>query len=161
MRGKPRRDGERGDTLIELLVAVVVMGIAVVAVSGGIAVSVRMSDIHRKQTQAGVYIRDFAEAVENAVQASPSAYAACAPAGTYDAYYTIPGAGFTVAAPTPVRYWDSATSAFGTTCTTDAGVQQLSLRIDSTDTRVSETLVIIIRKPCRPVADFPQDAVCS
>jgi prepilin-type N-terminal cleavage/methylation domain-containing protein len=159
MKQKPRREGERGDTLIELLVAVVVMGIAVVAVSGGIAVSVRMSDIHRKQAQAGAYIRDFAEAVENAVQASPTAYVACAAAGTYDSYYTVPSAAFTVAAPTPVRYWDGST--FGTTCTTDSGVQQLSLRIDSADNRVSETLVVVIRKPCRPVADFPLDAVCS
>lgn len=155
----PRRDDDRGDTLIELLVAVVVMGIAVVAVTGGIAVSIRMSDVHRKQAQAGAYIRDFAEAVENAVQASPSGYVACAAAGAYDSYYTVPSAAFTIPAPTPVRYWNG--TGFDTTCGTDSGVQQLSLRIDSADQLVSETLVIVIRKPCRPVANFPQDAVCS
>jgi prepilin-type N-terminal cleavage/methylation domain-containing protein len=154
-----RRQGDRGDTLIELLVAVVVMGIAVVAVSGGIAVSIRLSDVHRKQAQAGAYIRDFAEAVENAVQASPTGYVACAGAGTYDTYYTVPSAAFTVPAPSPVRYWDG--SSFGTTCGTDIGVQELTLRIESTDNLVSEKLVIIIRKPCRPVFDFPLDAICG
>jgi prepilin-type N-terminal cleavage/methylation domain-containing protein len=156
-----RHGGDRGDTLIELLVAMVVMGIAVVAVTGGVAVSIRMSDIHRKQAQAGALIRDFAEAVENAVQLSPSAYVACAAAGAYDSYYTLPGSAFTVAAPTPVRYWDSATSTFTNTCTTDSGVQQLSLRINSADNSVSETLVIVIRKPCRSVADFPLEPVCN
>jgi prepilin-type N-terminal cleavage/methylation domain-containing protein len=153
-----RRGSDRGDTLVELLVAVVIMGIAVVAVTGGVAVSIRMSDVHRKQSQAGAYIRDFAEAIENAVAASPSAYVACAGAGTYDSYYTVPGP-FAVPAPTPVRYWDG--SAFVSTCGTDSGVQQLSLRIDSADHLVSETLVIVIRKPCRSTIDFPLDAACT
>ena len=118
-----------------------------------------MSDIHRKQAQAGAYIRDFAEAIENAVAASPTAYVGCAAAGAYDSYYTPPSAAFTVHAPTPVSYWNG--SVFGGTCTTDLGVQRLSLRIDSADQRVIETLVIIIRKPCRSAVDFPTDPACA
>ncbi len=156
---KPTLRSERGDTLVEIMVAVLIMGIAVVAVLAGVAVSIRMSDVHRKQSQAGAFIRDFAEAVENAVQASPTAYVNCAAAGAYDSYYTSPSASFVVATPTPVKYWTGST--FGTTCTTDTGVQQLSLRINSSDNLVSETLVIIIRKPCRSVASFPLDSICT
>jgi prepilin-type N-terminal cleavage/methylation domain-containing protein len=153
-----RRSGERGDTLLELLMAVAVMGIAVVAVTGGIAVSIRMSDVHRKQAQAGAYIRDFAEAVEKAVMATPSGYVPCAPAGTYDSHYTLPSS-FTRPTPTPVKYWDGTT--FAASCTADKGIQQLLLRIDSSDNRVSETLVVVIRKPCRSSIDYPLDAACS
>src|SRR5690242_18594048 len=101
----PRLRSERGDTLVEILVAVIIMAIAVVAVTAGVAVSIRMSDIHRKQAQAGAFIRDFAEAVENAIQASPTAYVPCAAAGAYDSYYTSPSASFVVVTPTPVKYW--------------------------------------------------------
>ena len=72
-----------GESLLELLVAVVIMGIAVVAIVGGLFSGVLMSDIHRKQTTAGSTLRDYAEAVEAAVAASPSTYTACATTATY------------------------------------------------------------------------------
>ena len=54
---------DKGETLLELMMAVAIMGIAVVAIVGGIATSILMSDIHRKQTTAGAYVRNYAETV--------------------------------------------------------------------------------------------------
>src|SRR5664279_767957 len=65
---RPDSDDE-GETLIELIIAVAIMGIAVVAIVGGIATAIFMSDIHRKQATAGAYVRNYAEAVETYVAA--------------------------------------------------------------------------------------------
>jgi prepilin-type N-terminal cleavage/methylation domain-containing protein len=145
------RPRDRGETLIELLVAVTIMGIAVVALLGALGTSIRMSDIHRKQTVAGANVHAFADAVATAVAGSPSAYVPCAGAAAYQSVYTA-DTNFT-ATVVSVRYWDG--TAFTTSCTvpTDSGVQLVSLQVSSADVEVSavERLDIIIRKPCRPL----------
>jgi Tfp pilus assembly protein PilV len=134
---------ERGETLLELLIAVVIMGITVVAVVGGLVTSILMSDIHRKQSTAGAYVRDYAEAVENYVAA-----------GHYDAGVSpnYSGVGFTAptgftASVTSVKCWNGTTTF--STCGTDTGVQMVTLKVATNlpDTRASESLVVIIRKP--------------
>jgi prepilin-type N-terminal cleavage/methylation domain-containing protein len=152
---------DRGDTLIELLVTVVIVGVAVVALVGGIATSIRMSDIHRKQAAAGAYVRAFAEAIEAYVTASPSGYTPCAGKATYAPAYTALNGNPTYSAKiTDVTYWDGS-SAFGkpVPCN-DTGVQKVSLTVTADDT-VTETLDVIIRKPCRSTTDFPLDAPCT
>jgi type II secretory pathway pseudopilin PulG len=166
LRSAARRD--TGETLVELLVAVVVMGIAAAALVGGIATSITMSDIHHKQATAGTAVRDYAEALQNAI-ATNAKYTPCASASAYAASaigYTAP-AGYTaqVVAPNGVAYWEDATTSptmspggFATTCPTkvngvannDSGLQKISLQVASNDARATETLTIIIRKPCRP-----------
>jgi type II secretory pathway pseudopilin PulG len=153
---------DRGETLLELLITVAIMGVAVVTLVGGIATSIRMSDIHRKQATAGEYVRVFAEAIETYVTASPTKYAACANKDTYTPAYTAdPAYTALVANPTytveitKVRYWNgsSTAGAFAGTCgpgtevPIDTGVQQVSLVVRAGNT-VAETLDIIIRKPC-------------
>jgi type II secretory pathway pseudopilin PulG len=140
-----RRD--RGETLVELLVTVVVFGTAVVALVAGLATAVRMSDVHRKQATAGTYVRALAEKIEAAVAATPmTGYQSCASANTYAGLYPVPAPYQTEVI---VAYWDGV-SAFTGTCTTDMGVQRLTLRVTATNSQVSETLDIIIRRPCRP-----------
>ena len=137
---------DRGETLLELLVAVTIMGIAVVAIIAGIGTSILVSDIHRKQATAGTVVRNYAEAVDRGIAAGP--YTSCATTG---AYASPPGfsptSGFT-ASITAVQYWNDTTKTFSGTCTTDGGVQKLSLRVASGDGRASETLDLIVRKPC-------------
>jgi hypothetical protein len=58
-----------------------------------------------------------------------------------------------------VRYWND--SVFSATCAPDLGVQQVSLRVSSADHLAVEDLDVIIRKPCRPLADFPADTACT
>src|SRR5215475_10690144 len=87
---------DRGETLVELLVTLVVLSTAVIALVIGIGAAVTMSDIHRKQATAGAYLRDFADSVESYVAGSTTGYAICpavAPlvaASNYQAAYTIP-----------------------------------------------------------------------
>jgi type II secretory pathway pseudopilin PulG len=153
---------DRGETLVELMVALVIMATAVVALVGGVATSVKASDIHRKQAKSQAYLRAFAEAVETSVANYPTGYVECGasttPTATYQSAFTLPAADQTAYQRTvvDVSVWNRATSTY-TKCPAsgDAGVQRLTLNVSSQDGRASETLVIVVRKPCRPPVDAP------
>lgn len=136
---------DRGETLIELLVALAILGIALVAIIGAFGASITMSDVHRKQASAGAGVRNYAELVTNYV--AGTGYSPCAAAGAYAAGtvgYTAP-TGYS-AAPVSIKYWTG--SAWSASCASDTGLQQLTLAVSSTDTRASERLVLVLRKPC-------------
>lgn len=59
-----RRDA--GDSLIEILMAIAIMGIAFAAILGGFATTVRGSDYHRKQADVGEILRNATEQINNA-----------------------------------------------------------------------------------------------
>ena len=134
-----RRPGpnDEGETLIEVIMAVAIMGIAVVAIVGGIATTIFMSDVHRKEATAGAYVRNYAEAVTGHYDASASPSYLPAAVG-----FTAPS-GFT-AAVTSVQCWNGA--GFGLCSATNA-VQQVTLNVASADLRASESLVVVVRKP--------------
>jgi prepilin-type N-terminal cleavage/methylation domain-containing protein len=150
---------DRGETLIELMVALAIMATAVVALVGGIGTSVRASDIHRKQAKSQAYLRAFAENLEASMANYPTGYVECAtgstPAATYQALKPATATGYT-AEVTGVALWNRTTLLY-TACpaTGDAGVQRVSLRVSTSDGRASETLDIVLRKPCRPPVDPP------
>jgi len=130
---------DAGETLIELIIAVAIMGVTVVAIVGGIATTIMMSDIHRKQATAGAYVRSYGEAVAGHYDASASpSYPPSAALG-----FAAP-AGFTATVTSPVRCWNG--TAFGA-CTASSTVQQVTLKVASTDLRASESLVVVVRKP--------------
>ncbi len=147
---RPARSPDGGETLLELLVALAIMSVAVVAIVGGLVVAIMMSDVHRKQATAGAAVRDYAETIENAVVGG--GYVACAGTGSCGGGFTPPS-GYT-AGVVSVRYWDG--SAWQATCGTDTGVEQLTLHVASTDNRADEQLIIVVRKPCRL-----SDSLCS
>jgi type II secretory pathway pseudopilin PulG len=141
----PEADRDRGETLLELLIALTIMSIAVVAVVGGLVAGVVVSDVHRKQATAGAAVRDYAEHVEKYV--AGAGYTACAAPSAY-----APGAvGFTApsgyaATAVTVRYWSGAAWTAGPCA--DIGLQELTVQVASTDARVAERLVVMLRKPC-------------
>jgi Tfp pilus assembly protein PilV len=157
---RPSHVDDRGETLIEILVALVVMSVTVVGLVVGIAATVRMSDIHRKQANAGADVRAFAETVENSVAASPTGYIACAGPTAYQSLYTVPDATHYEATQTGIAYWNGST--FVATCPVagDQGVQRVSLQVRSKDGRASEKLDVVIRNPCRTAADFTKVPQC-
>jgi type II secretory pathway pseudopilin PulG len=140
-----------GATLVETLVAVVILGIAAVAILAGLQLSVTASDIHRKQSTGGAYVRSYAEAIEKHVS-TPGAdnYEPCAVPGAYnvsavtDQLNLPPGYTANHGAATPLT-----STGAGAACP-DKGVQRLQLTVRSSDDRAVETLIIIIRRSCAP-----------
>ena len=129
-----RRRGERGETLIELLITILIVGSAVIAILAGIAVALNSSDEQKKQVGVVLVLHNYAEAVMNAT------YVPCAaPTGIN---YTPPG-GYQVNV-TAVASYDGATSlpaGFG--ACQDKGAVRLNLEAHSTDNRARRTLEIV------------------
>lgn len=145
MRWRRTKQAEQGETLLELVVAISILGVCVVAIAAGFAMSVRISAIHREQASAGAYARDYAEFLDTAV--AGGGYQPCATTATYPAYSTpdTSQAGFT-ASIVKVSYWTtSGWAAGGCTVSNDLGLQQVTLQVASPKT--SEQLVVVLRKP--------------
>ena len=101
---RAKRVHDRGETLVELLVAMTILGMTVVATIGGLTTSIMASDRHQKHAMAGVQVRAFAEAIQGYVVHN-SGYLECATAGHYQIYTPPPG--FT-AVVTGIAYWNPA-----------------------------------------------------
>ena len=128
--------GQEGTTLVEVLVAVAILGIAFVAVLGGMATSIMSSDIHRKQADSMAVLTRYAEVVKAA------GYTACA--STYSPPFSPPS-GYQPSV-TGVRYWDG--TAFQASCGPDKGLQRVSLKLEvSPSSGPPETLDVIKRAP--------------
>ena len=135
---------DAGETLLELLVAITILGVVVVAVGSGVALGVRVSGIHRSQSTSGAYVRSYAEAIDQSVAISP--WTGCsATAATYQspAGFTLP-TGYT-ATVSSIGYWDG--TAFSASCSSDTGLQRLVLSVAAGDGAATEQLALVIRKP--------------
>jgi type II secretory pathway pseudopilin PulG len=140
---------EDGATLVETLVAVVILGIAAVAILAGLQLSVAASDIHRKQTNSGAAVRSYAESIENYLDASAN-YVRCAGANAYSPAvvgYTVPaGQSVQQAAAQPLA--GDGSVAGGACPGADQGIQRLRLSVSSADGRATETLTVVVRRSC-------------
>jgi type II secretory pathway pseudopilin PulG len=140
---------ERGESLLELLIAVVIMGLAVVAIMAGITTSVLMSDMHRKQATAGAAVHTYSEAIENYI--SGGGYTDCAsasngtggPYGTTAVNFAVP-TGYSVTVSAAMSWTGSSWVA----CTSDNGYQKVTVRVVG-GSRATEKIDVILRKPCR------------
>ena len=143
---------DRGESLIEVLMAVVIMGVAIAAVVGGLVASVLMSDVHRKQTTAGAAVHNYAEAIQNYVlngsDAANGNFAQCSSVATADTPttvgFTVP-TGFTASISAPLDWNGSAWVA----CGANQGLEQFTVQIASSDARAAQKLTIEVRRPCR------------
>ncbi|HZX04958.1 type II secretion system protein [Kribbella sp.] len=137
---------ERGESLLEVLIAVAIMGIAVVAIMAGLVTSVLISDVHRKQATAGTAVRDYAEAVQTAVTGGN--YVACGTASAYQsaAAFTAPTGYTATVVSGSMRYWTG--TAWQAACSVDTGLQRLTVQVASNDGRATERVDVVLRKPC-------------
>jgi type II secretory pathway pseudopilin PulG len=138
-----------GATLVETLVALVILGIAGVAILAGLQLSVMASDIHRKQTSDGAFVRAYAEAIEKHLNTTGN-YVKCAGVNAYSPAvvgYAVPsGHSAQQAAAQPLA--GNGSVAGGACPGADRGVQRLRLSVSSADGRATETLTIVVRRSC-------------
>ena len=142
-----RSRGERGETLIELLATIVIMGTVVIAVVAGIGVAVTASDENTKQVNALTVLRNYAEAIASAK------YLPCATATNYlpgAVGYTAPS-GYSVSIVGSVTYYDGTSSSpavYVASCPTpDGGAQRMTIRAQSSDNRADRSFEIVKRGP--------------
>jgi type II secretory pathway pseudopilin PulG len=139
--GRPAaRDG--GETLVEILVTVVILGIATAGVTGGLLAVGETSHLQRQQVLAQHALRSWAE------QIGVGTYTACATKSGFAAPSPALPTGL-AASVTSVQYWDGAD--FTGSCGTDTGIQRVTLKITATNGLVppiSHSVAVVVRKPC-------------
>jgi len=134
---------DSGESLIEILLSIMILGIAVAALLFGMTTAASTAGLNARQTQQ-------AETVRNAVaalQALP--YVKCTSSPSYSVPAALVPTGFTVTS--PVTGFASGPT-FSGSCpgTGDQGAQRLVVTVTTTtDTRVrAETATVIKRNPC-------------
>lgn len=150
---------ERGETLIELMATVVLMGVSIVAIVGALMGVIQTSSQHRRATRAGNEAVNVVEFIRD------QNYVACGSIGSY----TLPSP--------PTRYSYSITSfrvlqnktaappvwiapPGGCTAANDTGAQQITVKVTATGTgAVSRTLTFVKRNKICPgvAASAPQN----
>lgn len=150
---------DSGMTLVETLVALSILSVAGVAILAGLELTVKSSDIHRKQSLGGANVRNYVEAVQDYVAGGN--YDPCGDGVNYlptsDADspnapgpvpFTVPD-GFD-AGYDDVNALDGDGSELDAGCAADAGVQRIRFTMTAEDGRASEELVVILRRSCAP-----------
>ena len=138
-----RLRGESGDTLVEVLMAVVIMGIAFVGLLAGLGTAIRLSATHRGQSSADVVLVSAAESVKS------QTYVPC-PGLTTSSYnptlgVTLPsGWSSSNVAITSVKGWNG--SAFATCPATDAKLELITIRATSPDNQASVEQVDVVKR---------------
>lgn len=151
-----RGRNDQGETLVEVLVTVVILSLAGVAILAGLELSVKSSDLGRKQANGGSYVRSIAEAIQDSINAG--GYQGCAPANAYITTAVKTKAGLPSsyrATHTTALQWNGTSWA---TCSTDNGSQQVTLTVKSPGSGAhfaTETLTLSLRKPCSGPAPSP------
>ena len=135
---KRGRRSESGDTLIEVLISVVVLGLASVAIMLAFATSISGSAEHRTLATFDTVLRTASEqAVSQLQQQTSSEFGTCP--GTYSVNFSLGATGYT-AAITQVQYWNG--SSFGSTCVVNAP-QLITITVTGpTGTQYSVSVVV-------------------
>ncbi len=138
--------GDEGTTLIEVLIAVIIMGSAIVALLGGFTTAIFGSVTHRTHGKIATVIREYAETIESGGFfncASPT------PSPLVEDSYTasVTGRAYWVPPPTPSA---SSTATFSpciaASPTPTSGVVRVSVKTVSPDGKISESLDVYVRK---------------
>ncbi len=117
-----RRSHDQGYTLIELLVTITLMAVAFGAVFGGLGLFFKIQATQRANAQIDTEIRNYAERLLD------QKYVDCATPTSYSAATKPTGYTTTVT----LSYWDGKLPAgFGSTCTTDLGLQQITIKLSN------------------------------
>ena len=138
---------EQGTTLVEVLAAVALIGIAFLTILGGMMTAAVGADVHRKAATADLQVRSYAEAIRRA------SYVDCATTSSYTPAavgYAAP-AGFS-ASVTDVDYWrashaDPDTGSWSNACPTDQGAQRVTVSLSADDGRAATSREVVKGRP--------------
>jgi hypothetical protein len=151
-----RARGARGETLVELLVTVTIMGMVIVALVAGLSTTLIAGDAHRQESSAEGVLRSYAEWV-----ADPDLvpYTDCASPGTYAnaASGFSPPSGWAVSV-TGVAYLQAGRD-YAAGCGPDLGAQQLTVRAVSPHAQhgADESVVVVKRRVALTGSDSSDD----
>ncbi len=145
------RSDEQGETLVELVISIALLGLAVAVLLGALATSITASASHRRHATADTVARSFAEALSDPDPASGTPYANCATSYALPGYLTVPS-GFDTPT-TAVAYWnpgatkaeDSDFSSTGCTQENDRGLQRVTITVRSS-TNGEQSVVSILKR---------------
>jgi len=139
---------EDGFSLVEVLVTIVIVGVTFSALLGGLFTTIAVSSLHRKQATADSVARSAAEWIRDSV-ATP--YVNCA--ATYSVG-GVPNPNGYIIQVVRVQYWDGVFPAVGAAytpsfvpapCSTDKGLQEISILVKSPDSQVSQSIDVVKR----------------
>lgn len=141
--GRDRSSGERGESLIELLISVSILGLAAAGFLGSLILIAGISYFHGNESKAQNILRNWAEAVsESAYLACPDQTVAAPPAGI--------GADWVVSSTKQV--WSpSATDGQPCGSASDVGTQLVTLSVTAPSSAYpgfTRELKIVKRNPC-------------
>ena len=150
-RGNARTVRDVGETLMELIITIAILGITVPALIGAVLVAVDSSSQDRRIVQAQQMLTSWSETIAKAN--SDASYTSC-PAVSYYAtgsFAPTPAlpAGFTASVVAPIDYWQSSSGSFQP-CAADEGARRLHLRISVTAGLYPSFNVdryVLVRKP--------------
>jgi hypothetical protein len=163
------RHPDAGDTLVEVVLALMIISICVVSLMAGLATSISGSAEHKSLSTIDTVLKSYAEAVKWQVELQSAAtFTQCASVTSTSyggtAITFSPPSGYTVAL-TDIAYWNTTSNQFdavsASTCqssaqydarssitgsTVKSGYQLLSLKVTAPD-RVSQTMHLGVRLP--------------
>jgi hypothetical protein len=155
---RPPSDSEAGETLVELMITVAIMGLSMVAILGALWTTLRIADFNSKTASADTVLRAFAETLKQGDPGDDFEYVPCTVAGaevTYPAYEPVAPYTSYEATVTDVRYLNGYTAGnepiWAATCpaATDGGLQELTLEVsgpvDDPAVTDSESVTIVKR----------------
>ena len=171
------RRSEHGDTLIEVLMAVVVIGLTVVALMGGLVTSITGSAEHQSIAQIDSLLKSYAEAAKFQIELQPVVanppsapiFRDCSGSGsatavltyyqtnvqyTYPAAYPKPSYAVVI---TELKPWNNASNSWDAACSTSGtnhdanGLQLLTIKATAPNS-ISDQMQVIVRNPDYPSA---------
>lgn len=152
---------ESGETLVETILAVMILGVAVTAVSGAVMMATGAAALNDQTTETALVLRGWAEEVSltDYVQCRTPAQVTAAPAptgwsGSAPTWTRSIGGVTYTATVTDVKYWKGDNSGFGASCSTDNGIQRVFLQVAAPGLGLpgtSKSLTITLRNPCTSV----------
>jgi Tfp pilus assembly protein PilV len=146
------RRSEAGESLIEVLIAVVIVGLTAAALLGALATTLTSSASHRSLANLDTAVKSYAETAKNQIELAPNP--------SYDPTVGCPGGGsYTVTSPPlPTNYtvtiqnvsdWNSAASppTLDPLCTTPSSDIQVLHIVGTAPNGASQSLSVAVRNP--------------